>query len=68
MNNNCRGGPPWPPDWQNWMLGSRYGWPRRATPTVVMDRARCVRGSGCQKLGLVSDKVEFATDNLTRIR
>ena len=33
--NNCRGGPPWPPDWQNRMLGSRYGWPRRATPTVV---------------------------------
>jgi len=43
MSNNCRGGPPWPADWQNRMLGSSYGWPRRATRTVDIDRADTFR-------------------------
>jgi len=31
LGHNCRGGPPWPPV----PYSIRYGWPRRATPTIV---------------------------------
>jgi hypothetical protein len=34
LNNNCRGGPPWPPMPQVSGVSSN-GWPRRATPTVA---------------------------------
>jgi hypothetical protein len=33
--SNCRGGPPWPPDWDNPVRGSRNGRPRRAALTIA---------------------------------